>query len=322
MKAIQFHETGGPEVLRFERVSDPIPGPGRAVVRIEAIGVNFVEVYQRKGLYKGGLPAIPGTEAAGTVLSVGEGVADVAPGDVVASTNVSGAYAELALVQSDRLVKLPEGVTPKQAAAVMLQGMTAQYLASSTRPLGPGDVCLVHAAAGGVGLLLCQIAKQRGAQVIGTVSTAEKARLAREAGADETIRYTEQDFEAEVKRMTHGAGVHVVYDSVGKTTFEKSLRSLARRGMLVLFGQSSGPVPPFDPQVLNSSGSLFLTRPTLNHYVATRAELLERANDVFGRVRDGSLKVRIDRELPLGDAAEAHRLLESRTTTGKLLLIP
>jgi NADPH2:quinone reductase len=204
----------------------------------------------------------------------------------------------------------------------MLQGMTAQYLASSTRPLGPGDTCLVHAAAGGVGLLLCQVAKRRGARVIGTVSTAEKARLAREAGADETIRYTEQDFEAEVRRITHGAGVQVVYDSVGKTTFDKSLRVLARRGMLVLFGQSSGPVPPVDPQVLNRGGSLYLTRPKLENYVATRAELLERANEVFGWVRDGSLAVRIDRELPLAEAAEAHRLLASRETTGKLLLIP
>ncbi|MBI1797386.1 MAG: quinone oxidoreductase [Candidatus Eisenbacteria bacterium] len=322
MRAIRFHEIGGPEVLRLERVSDPIPGPGRAVIRIEAAGVNFSEIYQRTGLYKVGLPATPGSEAAGVVVAVGEGVADVAPGDRVVSTSVSGAYAELALVQSDRLVKIPDGITARQAAAVMLQGMTAHYLACATRPLGPGDTCLVHAAAGGVGLLLCQIAKRRGARVFGTVSTAEKARLAREAGADEVIRYAEQDVEAEVRRLTHGAGVQVVYDSVGRATFEASLRSLARRGMLVLFGQSSGPVGAVDPQALNQHGSLFLTRPALQHYTATRAELLERANEVFAWVRDGSLKVRVDRERPLADAAEAHRALGSRATTGKLLLIP
>jgi NADPH2:quinone reductase len=322
MKAIRVHEPGGPEALRLERISDPIPGPGRVLLRIEAIGVNFMEVYQRRGLYKVVLPAIPGGEAAGVVTAVGEGVADVAPGDRVASTNVSGAYAELAVVAADRVVKLPPGVTTRQAAAVMLQGMTAHYLATATYPLKPGDTCLVHAAAGGVGLLLCQVAKRRGARVLGTVSTADKARLARQAGADEVIRYTEQDFEAEVKRSTGGRGVEVVYDSVGQTTFDKSLRSLARRGTLALFGQSSGAVAPFDPQLLNQLGSLYLTRPTLQHYVATREELLARANDVLGWVADGSLKVRIDRELPLSEAAEAHRLLESRATTGKLLLVP
>lgn len=322
MKAIQFHEHGGHEVLRLERVTDPIPGPGRVRVRIEAIGVNFIEIYQRRGWYKVPVPAIPGGEAAGTVVAVGEGVSDFAPGEAVASTNFSGAYAELAVAPADRLVKLPAGVTTRQAAAVMLQGMTAQYLTASTYPLKAGDTCLVHAAAGGVGLLLCQIAKQRGARVIGTVSTAEKARLAREAGADTVIRYTEQDFESEIRRMLGGRGVEVVYDSVGRATFEKSLRSLARRGMMVLFGQASGPVEAFDPQILSQLGGLYLTRPNLQAYTATRAELLERAGAVLGWLTDGSLKLRIDRELPLSQAAEAHRLLESRETSGKLLLIP
>jgi len=322
MRAIRLHETGGPEVLRCEELSDPTPGAGQALIRIEAIGVNFIEVYHRLGLYKVSLPATPGGEAAGVVVAVGPDVTDFVPGDRVASVNMGGAYAELALAPAQRLVKLPSGVSTAQGAAVMLQGMTAHYLACSTYPLQPGDTCLVHSAAGGVGLLLTQIAKRRGARVIGTVSTREKAAFARAAGTDEVVLYLEQDFEAEVKRLTGGRGVQVVYDSVGKTTFEKSLRSLSPRGTLALFGQSSGPVAPLDPQVLNQLGSLYLTRPTLAHYTATRPELLARANEVLGWVGDGTLGVRVDREIPLAEAAEAHRALESRATTGKVLLIP
>ena len=322
MKAIRVHEPGGPEVMRLEELPRPEPGPGQALIRLEAIGVNFIEVYQRRGFYPVPMPSTPGSEAAGAVVAVGAGVTGLVAGDLVASTDLGGTYAEFALAAADRLVRLPSGVTPRQGAAAMLQGMTAHYLACATRPLAPGDTCLVHAAAGGVGLLLCQIAKRRGARVLGTVSTPEKAALAREAGADEVIRYTEQDFEAEVKRLTAGRGVQVVYDSVGQTTFEQSLRSLAPRGTLALFGQSSGPVAPVDPQILNRLGSLYLTRPTLGHYVATRAELMTRAGEVLGWVRDGSLRLRVDREVPLAQAAEAHRALESRATTGKLLLIP
>ena len=322
MRAIRVEATGGPEVLRVAELPDPTPGPGQALVRIEAAGVNFIEIYQRRGLYQVALPATPGTEGAGVVVSVGAGATGLAPGDRVASTNLLGSYAELALAPADRLVKLPAGVTTRQAAATMLQGMTAHYLACSTRPLGVGDVCVVHAAAGGVGLLLCQIARRRGARVIGTVSTLEKAGLAREAGADELVLYTELDFEAEVRRLTGGRGVQVVYDSVGRTTFEKSLRSLAPRGMMVLFGQSSGPVEPFDPQILNQLGSLFLTRPSLGPYIATREELLARAGEVLGWVADGTLRVHVDREFPLARAADAQRALESRATSGKVLLIP
>jgi len=256
------------------------------------------------------------------VAAVGVGVAEPKVGDRVAYTTVLGAYAEYAVVPADRVVRLPDGVSAKQGAAAMLQGLTAHYLATTTYPLKSGDACLVHAAAGGVGLLLCQIAKLRGARVLGTVSTHEKAALARAAGADEVILYTEQDFEVEVKRLTGGAGLRVIYDSVGKTTFEKGLSCLAPRGMMVLFGQSSGPVGPFDPQVLSQKGSLFLTRPTLVHYIATRAELLARADEVLGWIKSGKLKLRIERELPLAQAAEAHRLLEGRKTTGKVLLIP
>jgi len=292
------------------------------LVKIEAAGVNFIDIYQRTGHYKVPLPFIPGQEAAGIVAAVGPGVAEPRVGDRVAYATVLGAYAEYAVVPADRVVGLPDGVSAKQGAAAMLQGMTAHYLATSTYPLKPGDTCLVHAAAGGVGLLLCQIAKLRGARVLGTVSTREKAALARGAGADEVILYTEQDFETEVKRLTNGAGLRVIYDSVGKTTFEKGLSCLALRGMMVLYGQSSGPVGPFDPQVLNQKGSLFLTRPTLVHYIATRAELLARAGEVLGWIERGMLKVRIERELPLAQAAEAQRLLEARQTTGKVLLIP
>jgi len=322
MKAIRVHAPGGPEALRYEDVPQPTPSAGQVLVKVEAAGVNFIDVYQRTGHYKVELPFTLGQEAAGVVTAVGSGVTDVTVGARVAYAAVLGAYAEYATVPADRVVVLPDGVSSKQGAAAMLQGMTAHYLASTTYPLKPGDSCLVHAAAGGVGLLLCQIAKLRGARVIGTVSTREKAELARDAGADEVIRYTEQDFEAEVKRLTNGAGLQVIYDSVGKTTFEKGLNCLAHRGMMVLYGQSSGPVGPFDPQVLSQKGSLFLTRPTLVHYIATRAELVARAGELLGWIKQGTLKVRTDRELPLAQAAEAHRLLEGRKTTGKVLLIP
>ena len=320
MHAIRVHEHGGPEVLTLETVDDPSPGPGEAVVRMESIGVNFIDCYFRKGQYKTALPLTPGSEGAATVAAVGAGVVDVAVGDRVASQNFVGAYAELARARADRLVPLPDGLSARDGAAAMLQGMTAHYLAASTHTLQAGDCCLVHAAAGGVGLLLCQIARRHGAFVIGTVSTDEKAALAREAGANETILYTRQDFVAEVKRITGGAGVQVVYDSVGATTFLKGLDCLAPRGLMALFGQSSGPVSPLDPQLLNQKGSLFLTRPTLAHYVATPADLRWRAGEVLGWVRDGSLRLRIDRDLPLANAADAHRALEARETTGKVLL--
>jgi len=322
MKAIRIHAHGGPEVLQLDEIPVPVPGPGQALVRIEAAGLNFIDIYNRTGLYKVQLPYVPGQEGAGVVTAVGPDVAGVATGDRVVYTGVPGAYAELAAVPVDRLVPLPAGVTFRQAAAVLLQGITAQYLATSTYRLAAGEACLVHAAAGGLGLLLCQIAKRLGARVIGTVSTEAKAELARAAGADEVILYTQQDFEAEVKRLTGDAGLQVVYDSVGKTTFDKSLNCLARRGMLVLCGQSSGPVPPLDPQVLNQKGSLYLTRPTLAHYTATREELLARAGEVLGWVADGSLAVRIGREYPLAEAAEAQRALAGRETTGKVLLLP
>jgi NADPH2:quinone reductase len=322
MKAVRVHAPGGPEALRFEDVPDPVPAAGQALVRVEAAGVNYIDVYYRTGLYKAELPYTLGMEGAGTVTAVGPDVADVAVGQKVAWTGVPGAYAEHAVVPAARLFPLPAGLSTRQGAAMMLQGMTAHYLAVSTYPLKAGDTCLVHAAAGGVGLLLCQVAARRGARVLGTVSTEEKALLAREAGAHEVIRYTEQDFEAEVRRLTDGRGVQVVYDSVGRTTFEKGLGCLALRGMMVLFGQSSGPVGSFDPQVLNAKGSLFLTRPTLFHYIAAREELLQRAGEVASWVLAGELRLRIDRELPVSEAAEAHRLLEARKTTGKVLLIP
>jgi NADPH2:quinone reductase len=322
MKAIRIHAHGGTDVLRYEDVPAPTPGAGQVLVRVEAAGLNFIDVYRRTGLYKVELPHTLGQEAAGTVTALGPGVGGIKVGDRVAYTDVPGAYAEYAAVPVARVVPVPEAVSTRQAAAVMLQGMTAQYLASATYPLARGVTCLVHAAAGGVGLLLCQIAKRRGARVIGTVSTEAKAELAQGAGADEIIFYTRQDFEVEVKRITADVGVHVVYDSVGKTTFDKGLNCLKRRGMMVLYGQSSGPVPPVDPQVLHQKGSLFLTRPALAHYIATRDELLARAGEVLGWVADGSLTVHIGREYPLAQAAAAHHALEGRETTGKVLLIP
>ncbi|MBI4280551.1 MAG: quinone oxidoreductase [Armatimonadetes bacterium] len=322
MKAIRIHEIGGPEVLRYEDVAAPEPGPREARVKVEAVGVNYIDIYFRSGQYRGTLPFTPGFEAAGVVEVVGPEVTDVKVGDRVAYSGVMGSYAEFTVVPAGRLLKLPAGIDARVGAAVVLQGLTAHSLAHSTYPLKPGDIALVHAAAGGVGLLLVQIAKMRGARVIGTVSTEEKAALAKEAGADDVILYTKQDFAAEVKRLTGGRGVQVVYDSVGKTTFERSLDCLAMRGYLVLCGQASGPVPPFDPQILNAKGSLFLTRPTIAHYTATREELLQRANDIFGWIASGMLKVRISETFPLKDAPEAHRRLEGRKTTGKLLLIP
>jgi NADPH2:quinone reductase len=322
MKAIRIHQPGGPEALKLDDVPEPKAGAGQALVKVDAAGLNYIDVYFREGTYKAPLPFALGLEAGGTVAAVGDGVTEVKVGDRVAYTGVPGAYAEFAVAPAARLVVLPPGISTKQGAAAMLQGMTAHYLATSTWPLRAGDTCLVHAAAGGVGLLLCQIAKMRGARVIATVSTEDKARLARGAGADEVILYSEQDFEAEVKRLTGGKGLQVIYDGIGKTTFDKGLNCLAPRGMMVLYGQASGPVGSFDPQVLNTKGSLFLTRPSLNHHILTRAELLARAGDVLGWIRDGKLTLRMELEYPLKDAAEAHRALEGRKTTGKVLLIP
>jgi NADPH2:quinone reductase len=322
MKAIRVHAPGAAEAMKFEDVPEPQPKAGEAVVKVDAAGLNYIDVYQRSGLYKLEMPLTLGLEAGGTVTATGPGVTEVKVGDKVAYTGVPGAYAQYAAVPAARLVVLPQGVSTKQGAAIMLQGITAHYLACSTYPLKKGDACLVHAAAGGVGLILCQIARLRGAKVIGTVSTEEKAKLAREAGADETILYTKQDFAAEVKRITGGKGLQVVYDSVGKDTWEGSLNCLAPRGLIALYGQSSGPIGQIDPQILNTKGSLFLTRPSLNVYIATREELQQRAADLFGWVRDGKLKLRMEFEFPLKDAAEAHRALEGRKTTGKVLLIP
>jgi len=322
MNAIEIHETGGPEVLQLAELPIPVPGPGQVLIRIEAVGVNFIEVYFRTGQYKASLPMIPGSEAAGTVEELGPGVTGFAAGDAVASTSVLGSYAEYALVNAAQLVKVPDSLAPEQAAAAMLQGMTAHYLAHSTYPLKAGETALVHAGAGGVGLLLTQMARRLGARVITTVSTAAKAELSREAGAGDVILYSEQDFEAEVKRLTGGKGVDVVYDSVGKTTFEKSLNCLRPRGLLVLFGASSGPVPPFDLIQLSGKGSLYITRPTLWHYVATRAELEWRAGEVLGWAAKGELKLRTEHLYPLAQAAQAQADLEARKTTGKILLEP
>jgi NADPH2:quinone reductase len=322
MKAIQIYETGGPEVLKLVELPTPAPGPGQVLIRVAAAGVNFVEIYFRKGTYKAALPLTLGNEAAGTVVRVGEGVTGFAEGDRVATVTALGSYAEYTLVPVAQLVKVPESVSVDQAAAAMLQGMTAHYLAYSTYPLKAGETALVHAGAGGVGLLLTQMATRLGARVISTVSTPEKAELSRNAGASEVILYTEQDFEAEVKRINGGKGVNVVYDSVGKTTFEKSLNCLRPRGLLALFGASSGPVPPFDLIQLNAKGSLFITRPTLGHYLATREELEWRARDVLGWVANGELKLRMEHIYPLAEAAEAQIALEGRKTTGKILLKP
>ena len=308
----------------MELVELPVPQPKahEAVVKLTAAGVNFIDVYNREGRYKAPLPFVLGQEGAGVVTAVGADVKSVKPGDRVAWTALLGAYAEYAAVPADRLVPIPAGVTDQQAAALMLQGMTAHYLVHDTYPLRHGETALVHAAAGGVGLLIVQMAHHIGARVIATVSTDEKATLAREAGADEIILYTQSDFEVETKRLTGGRGVDVVYDSVGKTTFEKGLTILRPRGMMVLFGGSSGPVPPFDPIVLTQKGSLFLTRPSLGSYIATRAELVARSSAVFGMMAAGELKLRIEHIYPLGEAQRAHRDLEGRKTTGKLLLIP
>jgi NADPH:quinone reductase len=322
MKAIRVHKPGGAEVLTYEDTPDPQAKAGEAVVKIDAAGINYIDVYYRTGAYKAELPFTIGVEGAGTVTAVGGNVSEVKVGDKVAYNGIAGAYAQYAAVPAAKLVVLPSGVSTKQGAATMLQGMTAHYLACSTYPLKPGDTCLVHAAAGGVGLLLCQIAKMRGARVIGTVSTEDKAKLARDAGADEVILYSQQDFAAEVKRITGGKLCQVVYDAVGKTTFDGSLNCLAPRGLLALYGQASGPVPPLDLAVLGAKGSLFITRPSLAAHTATREELLQRAGEVLGWVRDGKLKLRMEFEFPLKDAAEAHRALEGRKTTGKVLLVP
>ena len=320
MRAIRIHEFGGPDVMQLEDVPTPEPGEGQIRIDVAAAGVNFIDVYQRTGLYPMQLPYIPGMEAAGTVDAVGPGVSGVAVGDRVAHGFVPGGYAEQQVVPADRAVAVPDEVTFETAAAVMLQGLTAHYLTTSTFPLEVGHTALVHAGAGGVGLLLIQLAARSGATVYATTSTEEKAALARAAGATEVIRYDQVPVDQEVERLTGGRGVDVVYDSVGKDTFEASLASLTRRGMLVLFGQSSGPAPMFDPQRLNAAGGLFLTRPSLAHYTATAEELAWRASDLFGWIRNGDLEVRIGETHPLEDAAEAHRRLEGRATTGKVLL--
>jgi len=322
MNAIQIRETGGPEVLKLADLPIPEPGPGQVLIRVEATGVNFIEIYFRKGVYKAALPLIPGSEAAGTVEELGPGVTGFKAGDAVASVSVQGSYAEYALVPAAQLVKVPAELSPEQAAAAMLQGMTAHYLTTSTYPLKAGDTALVHAGAGGVGLLLTQMAARIGARVITTVSTEAKAELSREAGASDVILYTQQDFAVEVKRLTDGKGVNVVYDSVGKTTFDQSLACLKPRGLLALFGASSGPVPPFDLIQLSGKGSLFVTRPTLWHYIATRAELEWRAGDVLGWAAKGELNLRTEHRYALEAAAQAQIDLESRRTTGKILLEP
>jgi NADPH2:quinone reductase len=320
MKAIRIAKTGGREVLSYSDVPEARAERGQVLVAIEYAGVNFYDVYQREGMYPAALPFTLGTEAAGTIAAVGADAGDFKTGERVVFEGVHGAYAQFAAVPADKVIRLPEGVATRTAAALLLQGLTAHYLATSTYELKAGDTALVHAAAGGVGLLLCQIAKLRGAQVIGTVSTEAKAALARAAGADHVILYSKQDFVAETQRITGNRGVQVVYDSVGRTTFDQSLNCLAPRGLMALFGASSGAVPPFNPQVLNQKGSLYLTRPTLANYVATRAEFLRRAAELFDWLREKKLSVRIDREVPLKDVAEAHRALESRETTGKVLL--
>jgi NADPH2:quinone reductase len=322
MRAIQIKQTGGPEVMELVDLPVPQPKPNEAVVKIQAAGVNFIDVYNREGRYKAQLPLVLGQEGAGVVSAVGSDVRTVAVGDRVAYTSVLGSCAEYAAVAADRLVKIPDGVGEREAAAAILQGMTAHYLVYDTYPLKKGETALIHAAAGGVGLLLVQMAHNIGARVIATVSTEEKAALARAAGADEVILYMQADFEAETKRLTGGKGLDVVYDSVGKTTFDKGLNLLRPRGMMVLFGGSSGAVAPIDPLLLTQKGSIFLTRPSLGSYVITAQELQQRAGAVFGMIRDGKLKLRIEHVYPLSQAQQAHRDLEGRKTTGKLLLLP
>ncbi len=322
MQAIRITRTGGPEVLEYTETAQPTPAPDEALISIEAIGVNFIDIYLREGRYPSSLPFTPGQEAAGTVVAMGANVSTVNVGDRVAVCGVPGAYAEFMVAPASRLVAVPASVTSSEAAAAMLQGMTAHYLAHSTYAIQSGDNVLIHAGAGGTGLLLTQLAKKLGARVFTTVSTEQKAALSRAAGADETILYSQVDFAAEVKRLTAGAGVPVVYDSVGKSTFEQSLTCLRQRGMLVLFGGSSGAVPRFDLIRLSTLGSLYVTRPTLKDYISTRADLEQRAGDIFGWVADGSLKLRVEHTHSLRDAAAAHRDLESRSTTGKVLLIP
>lgn len=322
MKAIRFHHHGGPEVLNYEDLPEPVPAPGQVIVKIEAIGLNYIDTYHREGLYPVNLPCTPGMEAAGTVAAVGDGVTLFKSGERVAYADVMGSYAELAAVKAERLVPLPDGVGSELGAAAMLQGMTAHYLAHSTYSLGKDDTALVHAAAGGVGLLLVQMAKRAGALVIGTVSTADKEQLARQAGADEVIRYTEKDFAEEVMRLTADRGVDVVYDSVARTTFEKGLNVLRPRGFMVLFGQSSGPLGPINPAILNTKGSLFLTRPSLVHYIQSREELLARSGSVLDWIAGGELDLRIGDRFELAAAADAHRALQGRKTSGKVLLLP
>jgi len=322
MKAVRVHETGGPDRLAYEEIPAPTTGPGQALVKVCSIGVNFIDIYHRKGLYPAATPFIPGMEASGIVEKPGGGDSSIRKGDRVAYAMVPGSYAEYAAVDSEKLIPLPESMDFESASAVLLQGMTAHYLTHSTFPLKKGVTLLMHAGAGGVGLLLIQIARRMGARIIATVSTDEKAAQAQENGAHDVIRYSQTDFETEVKKITGGTGVDVVFDSVGLDTFDRSLNCLKPRGTMVLFGQSSGPVPPIDPNILNPKGSLFLTRPNLAHYVATRAELLQRAGDLFRWMEEGNLKIRIDSVFPLSQAMEAHRLLESRSTRGKVLLRP
>ena len=322
MKAIRIQSNGGPEVLELIETEDPAPKASEVLIRVRAAGVNFIDTYHRTGLYPVTLPFTPGEEAAGEVIAVGDAVREPKVGERVAYCGISGSYAELAAVPADRAVALPEEIDFNSAAALMLQGMTAHYLVNATYPLEKGQTCLVHAAAGGVGLLLIQLAKRKGATVIGTVSTEEKAELARTAGADHIILYEQEDFARAVRRLTNNEGVEVVYDSVGRATFEKSLTCLKPRGLLALFGQSSGKVAPFDPGVLSRSGSLYLTRPTLGNYIATRSDLDARANELMELVRADKLRLRIGATYALRDAAEAHRALEGRRTTGKVLLIP
>ena len=328
MKAIRVHALGGPEVMRLEDIPDPTPAAGEVIVRMEAIGVNVLEVFQRNGEVPTKPPFTPGTEGAGTVVAVGEAVAGLRVGDRVTSQAWRGSYAEFAAAPAERVVRLPEAVDAKAGAAVLARGITAHYLAMTTYPIKPGERCLVQAAAGGVGLFLCQIAKRRGAWVIGSTSTEEKAQLVRESGADEVIVYPQRAVVSEVKRLTDGEGVHVVYDSVGKDTFDESLDCLRMRGMMVLCGSASGPVPPLDAQVLNRKGSLYLTRPLFAHYVADPAELTTRITDLLAWIADGWLRVRIQRTLPLSDAIEAHRVLEAhravenRETGGKMVMVP